>query len=465
MALHRLTSVTVGVPDVDAAAAFYRDFGLDDRGDGRFATTDGGEQLHLVAAPRRGLHELGLGADDADDLDAADAGARRARRRPPPAPATRCTPPSRPPAPRRVTVAPSGSTEPHAGRRGQHARVAVDGPARGPTPSSATEPVRPRRARPRRPRLTRRGRDPTVLHRRPRLQGERRDPGVGAFLRCSTDHHNLLVQARARPFLHHTSWQVDDVDEVGRGATRCSTPTRPATCGASGRHHIGSNFFWYLSDPAGNFAEYYSDLDVIVDDELWQPDDSPTCGPYVVGPAGAAVVHRPRRPRGPHGTRLVVSVTTVSLTGTGVPIAHPATAGPAPAVRCGPIRSAVRRRPGHHPPPRRGGRAAAGPDRGVRHPPALRPPHRVGRRRVDPVADAGRCAAAYRRAAVGEAHASSSGCSTCGRTTSPSAWPTPGRTDRPCYEVVDFEAAVDPHGRSGPRARLMSPPWPSTTSR
>ena len=40
-----------------------------------------------------------------------------------------------------------------------------------------------------------------------------------------------------------------------------------------GRHHIGSNFFWYLRDPAGNFAEYYADLDVIVDDELWKPDD------------------------------------------------------------------------------------------------------------------------------------------------------------------------------------------------
>ena len=25
-------------------------------------------------------------------------------------------------------------------------------------------------------------------------------------------------------------------------------------------------------DPAGNFAEYYSDLDVIVDDEEWQPE-------------------------------------------------------------------------------------------------------------------------------------------------------------------------------------------------
>jgi len=38
-----------------------------------------------------------------------------------------------------------------------------------------------------------------------------------------------------------------------------------------GRHHIGSNFFWYLRDPAGNFSEYYSDLDCIVSDALWSP--------------------------------------------------------------------------------------------------------------------------------------------------------------------------------------------------
>ena len=38
-----------------------------------------------------------------------------------------------------------------------------------------------------------------------------------------------------------------------------------------GRHHVGSNFFWYLRDPAGNFSEYYSDMDCIVDDALWTP--------------------------------------------------------------------------------------------------------------------------------------------------------------------------------------------------
>src|SRR5437868_11470393 len=69
MALHGLTKIKVGVPDVASAASFYEDFGLAPLGDGRFATADGGEQLQLVPAERRGLQELGLGADDADDLD------------------------------------------------------------------------------------------------------------------------------------------------------------------------------------------------------------------------------------------------------------------------------------------------------------------------------------------------------------------------------------------------------------
>ena len=91
MSLHGLTSITLGVPDVDAVASYYEDFGLRRVGDrpGRgvvFATADGGEQLALRSAERRRLLEIGIGADDPDDLDrvrgrpAADRGGVRARR-------------------------------------------------------------------------------------------------------------------------------------------------------------------------------------------------------------------------------------------------------------------------------------------------------------------------------------------------------------------------------------------------
>jgi catechol-2,3-dioxygenase len=94
----------------------------------------------------------------------------------------------------------------------------------------------------------------------------------GAFLRCSTDHHNVLALAAPVNFLHHTSWQVDDVDDVGRGAKAMLEADPARHVWGLGRHHAGSNFFWYLKDPAGNFSEYYADMDVIGEDETWTPE-------------------------------------------------------------------------------------------------------------------------------------------------------------------------------------------------
>jgi hypothetical protein len=117
---------------------------------------------------------------------------------------------------------------------------------------------------------------------------------VGAFLRCSTDHHNVLVMAAPVNFLHHTSWQVDDVDEVGRGAQAMLEGRPERHVWGLGRHYAGSNFFWYLKDPAGNFSEYYSDMDCIVEDQLWTPEDLQGArGLYAWGPPPPASFLRP----------------------------------------------------------------------------------------------------------------------------------------------------------------------------
>src|SRR5262245_7236954 len=70
MALHRLSRIEIGVSEdvLEAVRGFYRDFGLAEISPHRFATTDGGEQLALIAAPRRSLCALQVGVDDADDL-------------------------------------------------------------------------------------------------------------------------------------------------------------------------------------------------------------------------------------------------------------------------------------------------------------------------------------------------------------------------------------------------------------
>jgi catechol 2,3-dioxygenase-like lactoylglutathione lyase family enzyme len=271
MPLHQLTSVTIGVPDVGPTSDYYAEFGLTDLGDGSFATIDGGQQLRIAAAPTRRLLDLTVGADDADDLDRiaanlAGLGFTAVRER--------------------------GAVRAAEPVAGFEAAVAVcprmEQPFVSPTPYNG--PGRPERPGTRAPGLLR---DEPV---RPLKLGhvvigstdyeatsrffteglgfKASDylKGAGAFLRCSTDHHNVLVLASPVNFLHHTSWQVEDIDEIGRGACAMLDGHPERHVWGLGRHHAGSNFFWYLKDPAGNFSEYYSDMDCIVDDQLWSPE-------------------------------------------------------------------------------------------------------------------------------------------------------------------------------------------------
>ncbi|MBF6332279.1 VOC family protein [Nocardia transvalensis] len=271
MALHRLASVTIGVPDPAATRDYYTEFGLTPRSDGWLSTRDGGDQLRLIRAPSRRLAEIVISADDFDDLDAAAARLR-----------TLGLPVER-------TADSVATVEPIANFRAV-VRISnrITQPAAPVTPYNGPG------------RIERRGtRAPGVLRDdpvRPRKLGHavmgsvdyvatRRFfteglgfklsdeiKGEGAFLRCSTDHHNVLVLNAPVNFLHHTSWQVDDVDDVGRGATAMLEGNPQRHIWGLGRHHAGSNFFWYLKDPAGNFSEYYSDMDSIIDDQLWTPE-------------------------------------------------------------------------------------------------------------------------------------------------------------------------------------------------
>ncbi|MEC3993765.1 VOC family protein [Actinacidiphila sp. DG2A-62] len=271
MALHRLTSVTMGVPDVAATAAYYSAFGLTPQDEGWFATRDGGRQLRIVRAPTRRLIEVRVGVDHPDDLAAA---ADRLHRLEIP---TESTP---------------GAVTAHDGPTGVRAVLEiaprlVQEPA---PPGAYNGPGRVDRAQGRAPGILRdtpvsprklghavvgtTDLDATTAFFRDGLGFKASDyiKDHGAFLRCSTDHHNILVLAAPVTFLHHTSWQVDDIDEVGRGAYAMLEGHPERHVWGLGRHHAGSNFFWYLKDPAGNFSEYYSDMDCVVDDQLWTPE-------------------------------------------------------------------------------------------------------------------------------------------------------------------------------------------------
>ena len=98
--------------------------------------------------------------------------------------------------------------------------------------------------------------------------------GIIAFLRCSTDHHNLALLKSDGPGFHHGSFEVGSIDEIALGAQRMLESGRPPGWGL-GRHVIGSNFFYYTRDPWGSWAEYFHDLDHIPEACAWQPRDFP----------------------------------------------------------------------------------------------------------------------------------------------------------------------------------------------
>ena len=68
MSLHGLGTMTLGVPRVQEACGFYREFGLTETKPGTFASADGGEQLRIVEKPYRQLVAVSLAADNLDDI-------------------------------------------------------------------------------------------------------------------------------------------------------------------------------------------------------------------------------------------------------------------------------------------------------------------------------------------------------------------------------------------------------------
>jgi catechol 2,3-dioxygenase-like lactoylglutathione lyase family enzyme len=98
------------------------------------------------------------------------------------------------------------------------------------------------------------------------------DGGIGCFLRCSTDHHNLLVMPAPVPCLNHYALEMDDLDAIGSAGAAVVAGRPRASVYGPGRHVLGANLFWYLLDPAGGMFELFADMDQITDDDAWQAD-------------------------------------------------------------------------------------------------------------------------------------------------------------------------------------------------
>jgi len=90
----------------------------------------------------------------------------------------------------------------------------------------------------------------------------------------SSDHHLLALVKSEAPGIHHSSWIVRNVDEIGRGMEQMMAAGFKDGWGV-GRHVIGSNYFYYARDPWGSFCEYSCGIDYIDAAIEWPAGDYP----------------------------------------------------------------------------------------------------------------------------------------------------------------------------------------------
>jgi catechol 2,3-dioxygenase-like lactoylglutathione lyase family enzyme len=100
----------------------------------------------------------------------------------------------------------------------------------------------------------------------------------------SSDHHLVAFAKSNAPGFHHSSWDVASIDEVGLGAEQVKARGYLKGWGV-GRHVLGSNYFYYVQDPWGSWAEFSYGIDFVPADLEWPAADHPPEDSfYVWGP-------------------------------------------------------------------------------------------------------------------------------------------------------------------------------------
>ena len=279
LGIHSLDRFVFSVPDLAQAERFYRSFGLDVRRDGdRLDLYTAGHphcwgSVHQSGKPKK-LQYLSFSAYD-DDFDAL---ARRIGTR------ETCEPHplsdgkgfwirDADGTPIQVVAGPKVS----ASAKAQPAAWSPALPGKGAAPSRKTAaPVRPRRLS---HVLLFTPDVPRQLAFYTELLGLRlsdRSGDIIAFLHGAhaSDHHVLALAKSDAPGLHHSSWDVASLDEVGLGAELMKSHGYTKGWGV-GRHVLGSNYFYYVQDPWGSWAEYSHGIDFVPADVDWPAADHP----------------------------------------------------------------------------------------------------------------------------------------------------------------------------------------------
>lgn len=96
-----------------------------------------------------------------------------------------------------------------------------------------------------------------------------------------SEHHMFAMVKSGGPGFHHSSWDVGSINEIGLGAEQMQTGGYRKGWGL-GRHVLGSNYFYYATDPWGSHAEYSADMDYIPADFDWDARDHPAEDTYTL---------------------------------------------------------------------------------------------------------------------------------------------------------------------------------------
>lgn len=269
LGVHSLDHFAFTVPNFDAARSFYESFGLDVR------SSDGALDLHAFGHPhrwvrvakgeRKALQHISFGAFG-DDMDRF---------------ANHLTELGIPASERAGAARSLWIADPHgvrleiraAEKSSPNAKPVIAAPAaapRGAPMRDAAAFVRPRRMSHAlffTPDLD------ATLDFYVRVLGLRLSDrsGPAAFLHGvhGSDHHLIaFAHSDGPPGYHHSAWDVGSFEEVGLGSAQMARAGHEAGWGV-GRHVLGSNYFFYVRDPWGSFAEYSFDIDYVPADVDW----------------------------------------------------------------------------------------------------------------------------------------------------------------------------------------------------
>ena len=273
--VHSLTHFTLVVPDLEEAERFYAVFGLDvERLDGRLLLRTAGDHhvwADIVGGERKKLRSLRFGVYEAD-LPVIAARLANFRFDPPEAlsNAIWCRTPDGLPV--ESAVAPKTSPD----SKGSFNLPARFHEHRGAGPRSHNAKVRPRRLAHLALYTASVADSLAWYEQRLGLRLSDRSGDDVAFMHGphGSDHHLIALAPSDGPGLHHCSWDVATVAEVGQGAMQMELAGYTRGWGL-GRHVLGSNYFHYLRDPWGSYAEYSADMDFIPATVEWPGADHP----------------------------------------------------------------------------------------------------------------------------------------------------------------------------------------------